>query len=130
MAEALVLNATYEPLCVVPIRRAVVLVLAEKAIMVEAGDGAGVAQHARRLRFLVGKPGSVPGHRGNAVALSGLDDFVDKVEGSLLYAADWQLPGLLHGKVVRAEVPCARIAAMEVMGLLMVRPPLGPPNTA
>jgi CO/xanthine dehydrogenase Mo-binding subunit len=41
-------------------------------------------------------------------------DFVDKVEGSLLYAADWQLPGLLHGKVVRAEVPCARIAAMEV----------------
>jgi CO/xanthine dehydrogenase Mo-binding subunit len=28
-------------------------------------------------------------------------DFVDKVEGSLLYAADWQLPGLLHGKVVR-----------------------------
>ena len=41
-------------------------------------------------------------------------DFVDKVEGSLLYAADWQLPGLLHGKVVRAEVPCARIAAMDV----------------
>jgi CO/xanthine dehydrogenase Mo-binding subunit len=41
-------------------------------------------------------------------------DFVDKVEGSLLYAADWQLPGLLHGKVVRAEVPCARIAGMEV----------------
>ena len=31
MAGALVLNATYEPLCVVPLRRAVVLVLAEKA---------------------------------------------------------------------------------------------------
>ncbi len=41
-------------------------------------------------------------------------DFVDKVEGSLLYAADWQLPGMLHGRVVRAEVPCARIAAMDV----------------
>ncbi|HEV8652259.1 MAG TPA: xanthine dehydrogenase family protein molybdopterin-binding subunit [Actinomycetes bacterium] len=41
-------------------------------------------------------------------------DFVDKVEGSLLYAADWQLPGLLHGKVARAEVPCARIAALDV----------------
>jgi len=41
-------------------------------------------------------------------------DFVDKVEGSLLYAADWELPGLLHGKVVRAEVPCARIADMDV----------------
>ena len=33
-----VLNATYEPLCVVPMRRAVVLVLAEKAFVVEAGD--------------------------------------------------------------------------------------------
>ena len=38
MAGALVLNATYEPLCVVPLRRAVVLVLAEKAIVVEAGS--------------------------------------------------------------------------------------------
>ena len=33
------LNATYEPLCVVPLRRAVVLVLAEKAVVVESGDG-------------------------------------------------------------------------------------------
>jgi len=41
-------------------------------------------------------------------------DFADKVAGSLLYAADWQLPGMLHGKVVRAQVPCARIAALEV----------------
>jgi 5-methylcytosine-specific restriction endonuclease McrA len=32
MAEALVLNATYEPLCVVPARRAVVLVLTDKAV--------------------------------------------------------------------------------------------------
>ncbi|HEY8302432.1 MAG TPA: HNH endonuclease [Jatrophihabitans sp.] len=35
---SLVLNATYEPLCVVTLRRAVVLVLAEKAIVVEAGQ--------------------------------------------------------------------------------------------
>lgn len=34
MAEALVLNATYEPLCVVPGRRAVVLVLTAKAVAV------------------------------------------------------------------------------------------------
>ena len=40
-------------------------------------------------------------------------DFVDKVSGSLLYAADWQLPGMLHGSVVRAEVASARIAAMD-----------------
>jgi len=41
-------------------------------------------------------------------------DFADKVAGSLLYAADWQLPGMLHGKVVRAQVPSARITAMDV----------------
>ena len=35
MAHALVLNATYEPLCVVSSRRAVVLVLAGKAVPVE-----------------------------------------------------------------------------------------------
>ena len=40
MVEALVLNATFEPLCVVSQRRAVVLVLAEKAVVVEAGEGA------------------------------------------------------------------------------------------
>jgi 5-methylcytosine-specific restriction endonuclease McrA len=34
---SLVLNATYEPLCVVTLRRAVVLVLAEKAVVVECG---------------------------------------------------------------------------------------------
>jgi 5-methylcytosine-specific restriction endonuclease McrA len=38
VGHALVLNATYEPLCVVPQRRAVVLVLTAKAIAVELGD--------------------------------------------------------------------------------------------
>lgn len=38
MAEALVLNATYEPLCVVPARRAVVLVLTAKAVSVSDQD--------------------------------------------------------------------------------------------
>jgi 5-methylcytosine-specific restriction endonuclease McrA len=38
MAKALVLNATYEPLCVVPVRRAVVLVLKEKAEVLHATD--------------------------------------------------------------------------------------------
>ena len=36
--QALVLNASYEPLCVVSGRRAVVLVLTEKAVAVAAGD--------------------------------------------------------------------------------------------
>ena len=39
MPGTLVLNASYEPLCVVSMRRAVVLVLAEKAYVVESGDG-------------------------------------------------------------------------------------------
>ena len=38
MAGSLVLNASYEPLGVVPLRRAVVLVLSEKAIVVESAD--------------------------------------------------------------------------------------------
>ncbi len=46
MGAALVLNATYEPLCVVPLRRAVVLVLAEKAVVVESSDA---VMHSERL---------------------------------------------------------------------------------
>jgi 5-methylcytosine-specific restriction endonuclease McrA len=46
VSGALVLNATYEPLCVVPLRRAVVLVLAEKAVVVESG---GEVMHSERL---------------------------------------------------------------------------------
>ena len=46
MGAALVLNATYEPLCVVSLRRAVVLVLAEKAVVVEATSD---LMHSERL---------------------------------------------------------------------------------
>jgi 5-methylcytosine-specific restriction endonuclease McrA len=38
MAGALVLNASYEPLCVVPVRRAVILVLKQKAEVVHESD--------------------------------------------------------------------------------------------
>ena len=41
-------------------------------------------------------------------------DFADKVKGSLHYAADWQLPGMLHGRVVRSPVPSARITGIDV----------------
>src|ERR1700746_495891 len=41
-------------------------------------------------------------------------DFVDKVKGSLHYAADWQLPGMLHGRGVRSPVPSARITGIDV----------------
>jgi 5-methylcytosine-specific restriction endonuclease McrA len=46
MALTLVLNASFEPLCLVPLRRAVVLVLAEKAVVVEAG---AEVLHSERL---------------------------------------------------------------------------------
>ncbi|MCA1831771.1 MAG: HNH endonuclease [Actinomycetota bacterium] len=39
MGRALVLNATYEPLCVVPIRRAVILVLKQKAEIIHEDGG-------------------------------------------------------------------------------------------
>jgi 5-methylcytosine-specific restriction endonuclease McrA len=47
MARSLVLNATFEPLCVVPSRRALVLVLAEKA---ETVHGTGRLVHSERLQ--------------------------------------------------------------------------------
>src|SRR3954447_17436727 len=46
MARALVLNATYEPLCVVSARRAVVLVLGHKAEVLHAS---GDVMHSERL---------------------------------------------------------------------------------
>lgn len=39
MSRALVLNATFEPLCLVSTRRAVVLVLAEKAELIHTSEG-------------------------------------------------------------------------------------------
>jgi len=50
LGRALVLNATYEPLCVVPVRRAVVLVLKEKAEVVHHRDE---VMHSERVDFPV-----------------------------------------------------------------------------
>ena len=50
MAKALVLNASYEPLCVVPVRRAVILVLKEKAEVLHATDE---ELHSERSVFAV-----------------------------------------------------------------------------
>ena len=54
MSRALVLNATFEPLCVVPTRRAVVLVLAEKAELLHANGG-----HFRSERLSFPEPSVV-----------------------------------------------------------------------
>ena len=50
MSRALVLNASYEPLCVVPQRRAVVLVLDDKADVLE---DTGAELHSERLTVAV-----------------------------------------------------------------------------
>jgi CO/xanthine dehydrogenase Mo-binding subunit len=41
-------------------------------------------------------------------------DFVDKVKGAMHYAADWQMPGMLHSRVVRSQTPSARIISIDV----------------
>ena len=82
MARSLVLNATFEPLCVVPSRRALILVLAEKA---ETVHGTGCLFHSERLsveepsvvrlqRFVVQEIGEVFGasvdkYAGTAIVL-------------------------------------------------------------
>jgi 5-methylcytosine-specific restriction endonuclease McrA len=45
MSRSLLLNASYEPLCVVPTRRAVVLVLTSKAVVIEAADTVLHSEH-------------------------------------------------------------------------------------
>ena len=50
LAHSLVLNASYEPLCVVPGRRAVVLLLSAKAVPVEDGE---ITLHSERATVTV-----------------------------------------------------------------------------
>jgi len=65
-------------------------------------DGNGPAASvlaAERLR-VVGR--SIPRH-----------DARDKVQAATFYAADWQMPGMLHGGVLRAVHPSARIRRLD-----------------
>jgi xanthine dehydrogenase molybdenum-binding subunit len=48
-------------------------------------------------------------------------DFVEKVAGTLRYADDWGLPGMLHGVVVRAQTPSARIVNIDASAARAVR---------
>jgi CO/xanthine dehydrogenase Mo-binding subunit len=41
-------------------------------------------------------------------------DVVDKVQGATLYAADWSLPGMLAGRILRSVYPVARIRRIDV----------------
>lgn len=59
----------------------------------------GPLERERNLRIV----GQSPAHH----------DFVNKVRGTLLYAADWSLPGMVHAKLVRSDVAPARIVSID-----------------
>jgi CO/xanthine dehydrogenase Mo-binding subunit len=40
-------------------------------------------------------------------------DSLDKVQARTLYAADWEMPGMLHGAVLRSPYPSARIRHID-----------------
>jgi len=40
-------------------------------------------------------------------------DAIDKVQARTLYAADWEMPGMLHGVVLRSPYPSARIRRID-----------------
>ncbi len=117
MKSALVLNATYEPLSIVPARRAACLVLADKADLVEDD---GTALHSElltvpnplviRLRYIV----KVPYHRRTAMsrrAVFARDDHVCQYCGGPADSIDHIMPrsrGGLHEweNVAAACRPC------------------------
>ena len=41
-------------------------------------------------------------------------DFIDKVKGTMIYAADHQPPGMLYGRVIRSTVPSARVVSIDI----------------
>ncbi len=117
MRSALVLNATYEPLSVVPARRAACLVLADKADVVEDD---GTLLHAEtitvpnplviRLRYVV----KVPYHRRTALsrrAVFARDDHSCQYCGDLADSIDHIMPTSRGGQhawdnVAAACRPC------------------------
>ncbi|CAN5749901.1 HNH endonuclease [soil metagenome] len=117
MTRALVLNASYEPLCVVPSRRAVVLVLGEKAEIVHDSGDALRSEHlcvpvpsVIRLRHFVKVPYR---HRAplNRRAVFARDDELCQYCGAQAESIDHVLPRSRGGEhrwenVVAACRPC------------------------
>jgi CO/xanthine dehydrogenase Mo-binding subunit len=63
----------------------------------------------------VGTQGGVLGSR------AAHHEFVDKVKGDLSYAADWHMPGMLYGKVVRSQRASARITSIDTSAVVALR---------
>lgn len=144
MRSALVLNATYEPLSVVPAHRAVCLVLADKADLI-ADDGT-VLHSARmviaspsvvRLRYVV----KVPYARRTAMsrrALFARDDYRCQYCGTHADSLDHVVPRSRGGQhtwenVAAACRPCnlrKRDRTPAEAGMWLARPPRAPKEQA
>jgi 5-methylcytosine-specific restriction endonuclease McrA len=144
MRSALVLNATYEPLSVVPARRAACLVLADKADVVE--DDGTVLRAASlevpnpvviRLRYVV----KVPYHRRTALsrrAIFARDEHRCQYCGGFADSIDHVMPrsrGGLHvwDNVAAACRPCnlsKRDRTPDEAGMRLARPPRAPRELA
>jgi 5-methylcytosine-specific restriction endonuclease McrA len=144
MKSALVLNATYEPLSVVPARRAACLVLADKADVVE-DDGTYLRSASMamlnplviRLRYIV----KVPYHRRTAMsrrAVFARDDHRCQYCGCLADSIDHIMPrsrGGLHvwENVAAACRPCnlrKRDRTPVEAGMRLARPAVVPRELA
>jgi 5-methylcytosine-specific restriction endonuclease McrA len=144
MGRALVLNATYEPLAIVPARRATVLVLADKAEVVRETEAAFHSQHLTiavpsvvRLRRFV----RVPYHRRLAVsrrAVMARDDGACQYCGRFADSIDHVVPRSRGGthvweNVVAACRPCnlrKRDRLVHEAGMRLHRQPRAPLGTA
>jgi len=144
VSDALVLNATYEPLCVVPARRAVVLVITAKAISLQDG---GRVLHAERtavhvpvvvrlIRYVkVPYRADVPITRKGVLArdshrcvycgaaATSLDHVVPKSRGG---AHCWENVVAACGRCNHAKAD----RALHEMGWRMPRPPRAPTGAA
>jgi 5-methylcytosine-specific restriction endonuclease McrA len=144
MRSALVLNATYEPLSVVTQRRAVCLVLAEKAEVVHDGDDELHSAHlvlrapvVIRLRYMV----KVPYHRRTTMsrrAVFARDEHRCQYCGGHADSIDHVLPRSRGGEhhwenVAAACRPCnlrKRDRTPEEAGMRLVRHPRAPRELA
>src|SRR3954454_15008401 len=140
MRSALVLNATYEPLSVVPARRAACLVLADKADVVE-DDGTYLHSESLsvpnplviRLRYVV----KVPYHRRTSLsrrAVFARDDHRCQYCGGHADSIDHVLPRSRGGEHVGETAPAAcrpcnlrkRDRTPDEAGMRLARPPHQP----
>jgi 5-methylcytosine-specific restriction endonuclease McrA len=141
--SALVLNATYEPLSVVSARRAVCLVLAEKAEIIHDDDDTFHSAHlvlrsplVIRLRYMV----KVPYHRRTTLsrrAVFARDDHRCQYCGGHADSIDHVLPRSRGGEHVWHNVaaacrPCnlrKRDRTPEEAGMHLLRSPVAPRET-